>query len=68
MYTTFIRPILKYASVVSDGCNRCEMEKKEKLQFFAAGIRTGLPTIGSKTSFYSETGWILLLTGEKCPN
>lgn len=50
------------------GVTDMKWKKKEKLQFFAAGIRTGLPTIGSKTSFYSETGWILLLTGEKCPN
>lgn len=70
MYTTFIRPILEYVSVVWDVCSQYEntCNKLEKVQLFSARIVTGLPIIVSKTSLYFETGWDTLLSGEKCPN
>ena len=57
MYTTFIRPLLEYSSIVWDGCPLQYVEKLEKVQLYAARITTGLPIISSRESLYLETGW-----------
>ena len=54
MFKTFIRPILEYASVVSDGCTNSD--KLEKEQLYAARILTGLHILASKASLYFEIG------------
>lgn len=38
------------------------MKRLEKVQFSAAKIVTGLPIIASTESFYTETGWELLVS------
>lgn len=62
MYTTFIRPILEYASVVWDVCSQYEntCNKLEKVQLFSARIVTGLPIIVSK---FQKRLFILKLAG-----
>ena len=53
MYTTFIRPLLEYSSIVWDGCPFQYVKKLEKVQFYVARI----PIISSRESLYLETGW-----------
>ena len=57
MYTTFVRPILEYASEVWGGCNQTDAESIEKVQLSAARIVTGLTLLASRESLYFETGW-----------
>lgn len=57
LYTTFIKPMLEYASVVWDGCSEQDSEKLEKVQLAAARIVTGLPIFATSETLYSETGW-----------
>ena len=53
MYTTFIRPLLEYSSIVRDGCPFQYVKKLEKFQLYVAII----PIISSRESLYLETGW-----------
>ena len=57
IYTSFIRPLLEYASVVWDGCAQSDYDSLEKIQLAAARIVTGA-MIGTSTSkLYEEVGW-----------
>ena len=56
LYTSFIRPQLKYASDVWGGCSSTDCERLEKIQLIAARIVTGLPIFASRESLYFETG------------
>ena len=53
LYITFIRPVLEYYSVVSDGCSLYDEDKLEK---------KGLPILASREALYLETGWKPLKT------
>jgi hypothetical protein len=58
MYTSFIRPLLEYASEVWGTCiTQNESEKLEKFQLSAARIVTGLTLLASRNALYFETGW-----------
>lgn len=57
IYTTFILPILEYASEVWDGCTNTDFLTLEKVQLEAVRIITGLPVFASKDALYFETGW-----------
>ena len=57
IYTTYIRPVLEYASVVWDECGVANTYKIERVQLDAARIVTGLPSYSSSADLYAETGW-----------
>jgi hypothetical protein len=59
MYTSFIRPLLEYASEVWGTCTtENEYEKLEKLQLSAARIIvTGLNLLASRDTLYFKTDW-----------
>ena len=54
-YTTFIRPILEYASEVWDGCSQINKELKQ-IQLESARVITSVPNFASRISLYSDTG------------
>jgi hypothetical protein len=56
IYLVFIRPILEYASEVSDNCGQANCNRLEKIQIEAARIVTGLSIYASFDSIYKETG------------
>lgn len=56
MYTSFIRPVLKCVSVVSDGCSSSISDLLENIQLCAARIVTSLPILASRDCLYLETG------------
>lgn len=56
MYTSFIRPVLKFVSVVSDGCSSSISDLLENIQLCAARIVTSLPILASRDCLYLETG------------
>ena len=60
IYTSFIRPILEYASVVWDNCTCSEKENLEKVQNEAARIVTGTTRSISLSKLYKEIGWLSL--------
>ena len=59
MYCVYIRPLLKYASEVWDGCNQIDSDRLEleQVQLNAARIVTTLPIFASLNSLYFEMGW-----------
>ena len=57
LYTSFLRPILEYASVVWDGCTVLEKDKLEKIQHEAARIVSGLTRSVSLDRLYKEISW-----------
>lgn len=56
MYTSFIRPVLKFVSVVSDGCSSSISDLLENIQLCAARIVTSLPILASRDCLYLEIG------------
>ena len=57
MYTSFIRPVLKYEDVVWDNCTQYEINALEKIQIEATRIATGATVIVSLDMLYRKTGW-----------
>lgn len=57
MYTSFIRPILEYGSVIWGNCSLHEKELLDKIHNEVAKIATGATKLVSLTALYSETGW-----------
>lgn len=56
MYTSFIRPVLKFVSVVLDGCSSSISDLLKNIQLCAARIVTSLPILASRDCLYLETG------------
>jgi hypothetical protein len=54
IYTTFIRPVLEYASEVWDGCGQVNSERLDRLQLEVGRIVTGLPVFVSSESILTE--------------
>jgi hypothetical protein len=54
LYFTYIRPLLRYAFELWDGCTILDLNKIEKIQHEAARIVTGLPKFASIKSLYFE--------------
>ena len=65
LYSTYIRPLLEYASEVWDDCNLSDTNRFEQVQLNAARIVTGLPVFSSLRSLYLETGWETLAERSK---
>ena len=59
-YTSFLRPLLKYASVVLDNCTKTEKDSLDKIQNEAAKIATGVASSISLHNLYKEIGWLEL--------
>ena len=57
IYTSYVRPVLEYSSVVWDGCEFEQRNSLEKLQNEAARIVTGLTKSVSLNRLYREYGW-----------
>ena len=57
IYSSLIRPVLKYADVVWDNCTQYEINALEKIQIEAARIATGATKLISLDILYRETGW-----------
>ena len=58
LYFGFIRPILKYGSVVwHDNCTREQSDLIESVQYESASIVTGLQKGTSRVKLYGELGW-----------
>ena len=57
IYFSYVLPILKYSSVVWDGCSSQDSNALEKLQNEAARIVTGLTRSVSLEDLYRECGW-----------
>ena len=57
IYTSFIRPILEYASVVWDGCAQQQSDQLESIQLAAARAVTGAMKTTSIAKLYEEIGW-----------
>ena len=60
MYTSFLRPLLEYASVVWDNCTQTEQDLLDKIQNEAARITTGVTRSISLFNLYKEIGWLKL--------
>ena len=60
LYVSFLRPLLEYASVVSDNCTQQDKERLEKIQIEAARIVTGVTRSTSLKRIYNEIGWLTL--------
>jgi hypothetical protein len=54
LYFTYIRPLLRYACELWDGCTILDLNKIEKIQQEAARIVTGLPKFANIESLYFE--------------
>ena len=54
MYISYVRPLLEYSSIVSDGCTEQDKTALERLQNDAARIVTGLTRSTSIVNFYKE--------------
>ena len=65
LYTSFLRPILEYSSVVWDGCTQSEQDSLEKIQHEAARIVTGLTRSVSLSNLYKEINWLSLADRRK---
>ena len=50
LYTSFIKPQLKYASDVWGGCSSSDCDRLEKIQLIAARIFSGLHKFASRES------------------
>jgi hypothetical protein len=59
LYFTYIRPLLRYACELWDGCTILDWNKIEKIQHEAARIVTGLPKFASIESLYFVL-WFLI--------
>lgn len=59
-YTSYIRPILEYGSIIWDNCTKQESDLLESIQLDAARIITGLRRGTSHAILYEELGWIPL--------
>ena len=59
-YTSYIRPVLEYSSIVWDNCDKDEAELLESIQIDAARIITGLRRGTSHDILYDELGWTSL--------
>ena len=57
VYTSFIRPILEYASPVWSGCTEADAKRLEDIQLQAARIVTGAMYGTSIDKLYEEVGW-----------
>ena len=57
MYLSFIRPLLEYADVLSDGCSNENETRIEKVQLEAARLVSGLTRSTSTNRIYQEVGW-----------
>lgn len=62
MYTSYIRPLLEYSSVVWDNCTLADKQKLESIQVEAARIVTGATKLCKIENLYAETGWETLQT------
>ncbi len=60
IYTSYMRPIIEYASIVWDSCTNYEQESLEKLQYEAARVVTGLTRSVSIDNLLQEIGWVSL--------
>ena len=60
IYISFLRPLLKYSSVVWDNCTMSEKDRLEKIQIEAARIVTGITRSASTLDLYKEIGWLTL--------
>ncbi len=60
IYTSYMRPIIEYASIVWDSCTIYEQESLEKLQYEAARVVTGLTRSVSIANLLQEIGWVSL--------
>ena len=64
VYTSYLRPVLEYASVVWDGCTLYEKIRLEQIQYEAARFVTGLTRSVSIDKLVKEIGWLPL--SERC--
>ena len=60
VYTSYLRPVLEYASVVWDGCTIYEKTRLEQIQYEAARVVTGLTRSVSIDKLVKEIGWLPL--------
>ena len=68
IYTSFIRPILEYGSLVWSGCTAQDEDKLESIQLNAARIVTGAMHGTSNAKLYEETGWLTLAKRREISN
>lgn len=61
VYTSFIRPILEYASIVWSNCTQAECDLLESIQLEAIRIITGLRKGTSHNILYNEIGIVPLI-------
>ena len=57
IYLSFIRPLLEYADVVWDDCNRIDKIELDKIQNEAARICIGATKLVSLQALHQEIGW-----------
>ena len=57
IYTTFIRPILKYADVIWETAVIMKIRNSKKIQIEAVRMATGATKLISIRNLYNEIGW-----------
>ena len=60
MYSSFLRPLLEYASVVWDNSSKTDRDSLDRIQNEAVRIATGVTRSISLFNSYKEIGWLQL--------
>ena len=66
LYISFVRPVLEYANVIWDNCDKNDKQLLENTQLNAARVVTGAIRGTSHKEIYKETGWQLLSDRREC--
>ena len=60
IYTSFVRPLMEYASIVWDGCTQADAERLENTQLDAARVICGAMRTTPSDKLYEVTGILIL--------